>query len=93
MPRRRPATTRERTAPLRTCVGCGRRAPTEELVRFGEVDGVLTESSGPGRGVYTCRRVACFEQALAQRAFARSLRRAVVVEPNLARLYTEGSHG
>jgi len=46
-----------------------------------------------GRGVYTCREAACFEQAMRRRAFARSLRRAVRVEPSLARLYTEGSHG
>jgi predicted RNA-binding protein YlxR (DUF448 family) len=43
-----------------------------------------------GRGVYTCRRLACFERALARRAFARTLRTSVVVDPALARLYTEG---
>jgi predicted RNA-binding protein YlxR (DUF448 family) len=45
-----------------------------------------------GRGVYTCRRLACFERALARRAFARTLRTSVTVDPALARLYTEG-HG
>jgi predicted RNA-binding protein YlxR (DUF448 family) len=75
-------------------VGCGRRAPKHELVRFAEVDGVLTPGAGtPGRGVYTCARGTCFEQATARRAFSRSLRRPVRVEPELARLYTEVSHG
>jgi len=42
----------------------------------------------PGRGVYTCRRLACFERAAASRAFARVLRRPVRVEPSLSSLYT-----
>ena len=46
-----------------------------------------------GRGAYTCRDLTCFERATTGRAFARALRRAVRVEPELARLYTEESHG
>jgi predicted RNA-binding protein YlxR (DUF448 family) len=58
------------------------------------VDGVLTKGRTiPGRGVYTCRRRECFEQARARRAFARTLRTAVSVEQGLDRLYTEESHG
>jgi len=45
----------------------------------------------PGRGAYTCARLVCFERARTQRAFARTLRRAVRVDPALARLYTEES--
>jgi predicted RNA-binding protein YlxR (DUF448 family) len=41
----------------------------------------------PGRGVYTCRRLACFERARARRAFNRVLKQTVVVDPALARLY------
>ena len=41
-----------------------------------------------GRGVYTCRRLACFERAVASRGFNRVLRRTFVVEPDLARHYT-----
>jgi predicted RNA-binding protein YlxR (DUF448 family) len=75
-------------------VGCGRRAPKHELVRFTELRGVLSEgATSTGRGAYTCRSLACFEQAAARQAFARALRRAVRVEPELARLYTEVSHG
>ena len=38
----------------------------------------------PGRGVYTCRRLACFERAADRRAFNRVLRQTVVVDPALA---------
>jgi uncharacterized protein len=81
--------------PVRTCAGCGRKAAKAELIRFVAEDGVLTPGrSAPGRGVYTCRRLACFERAYARRAFARTLRRPVRVETDMARLYTEaGTHG
>ena len=92
--RRRRATTRDESGPIRTCVGCGRKAAQRDLVRFGAVDGVLTPSrSIPGRGAYTCRRLECFRQARERRGFARTLRTAVSVEPGLERLYTEESHG
>jgi predicted RNA-binding protein YlxR (DUF448 family) len=78
------------TVPVRTCAGCGRKAPQRELVRFAAVGGKLTPGRTlPGRGVYTCSRLACFERALARRAFNRVLRRTVRVEPELARLYTK----
>jgi uncharacterized protein len=80
--------------PIRTCAGCGRKAPQSELVRFVAREGVLSvDAGGPGRGVYTCRRLACFERALARRAFNRSLRRTVRVDPELARLYTDTPNG
>jgi predicted RNA-binding protein YlxR (DUF448 family) len=75
--------------PVRTCIGCGQRAPQRELVRFVARDGVLTPGAGePGRGAYTCRSLACFERARARHGFARTLRQNVVVEPALTRLYT-----
>ncbi|HSL65478.1 MAG TPA: DUF448 domain-containing protein [Gaiellaceae bacterium] len=75
--------------PIRTCAGCGRKAPQRELVRFAAKDGALTPGRTlPGRGVYTCPRLACFERAQARRAFARTLRRTVRVDPALAALYT-----
>ena len=75
--------------PERTCAGCGRKAPQQELVRFAARDGVLVSGrTEPGRGVYTCRRLACFERATARRAFNRTLRQTVIVDPDLARLYT-----
>jgi predicted RNA-binding protein YlxR (DUF448 family) len=75
--------------PVRTCAGCGRKAPQETLLRFVARDGTLTHAPrGAGRGVYTCRRLACFERARERRGFARTLRRTVRVDPELSRLYT-----
>ncbi len=75
--------------PVRTCAGCGRKAPQSELCRFVAKDGVLTPGRvEPGRGVYTCRRLACFERAADRRAFARVLRRPVHGQPSLSALYT-----
>jgi uncharacterized protein len=80
--------------PIRTCTGCGRRAPKRELIRFVAHGGALTRSpAGPGRGAYTCRRLACFERAASRRAFNRTLRETVAVDPALARLYTEARDG
>ena len=76
--------------PVRTCAGCGRKAPQRVLLRFVDEAGVLSHGRGrPGRGVYTCRRLSCFERASARRAFSRVLRRTVRVDPGLERLYTD----
>lgn len=75
--------------PVRTCVGCGRKAPQADLLRFADEDGRLVPGEGkPGRGAYTCRRLQCFERAVARRAFNRTLRRTLRVEPELSGLYT-----
>ena len=75
--------------PIRTCAGCGRKASQAELLRFVASNGALTYSMhGTGRGVYTCRRPACFERARERHAFNRTLRTTVRVDPELARLYT-----
>jgi predicted RNA-binding protein YlxR (DUF448 family) len=72
-------------------VGCGRKAPQPELLRFTAREGRLVPGRRePGRGAYTCRRLACWERALASRGFNRVLRQSVLVEPALARLYTGG---
>ena len=73
---------------IRTCTGCGRKAAQAELQRFHAVGGRLVAGVGLGRSVYTCRRLSCFERARAHRAFARTLRATVQVDPGLARLYT-----
>jgi predicted RNA-binding protein YlxR (DUF448 family) len=79
--------------PVRTCTGCGRKAPQQELLRFRAERGELVPGPGPGRSAYTCRRLACFERARARRAFNRTLRRTVQVDPALSRLYTDLSNG
>jgi predicted RNA-binding protein YlxR (DUF448 family) len=45
----------------------------------------------PGRGVYTCRSLACFERAADHGRFARVLRQRVRVGPELRRLYTDAA--
>jgi len=78
-----------RAEPVRSCIGCGRKAPQSELIRFVAKDGRLIPGAGrPGRGAYTCKRLACFERALARRAFNRTLRRTVEVDGALTGLYT-----
>jgi len=79
--------------PVRTCVGCGRKAPQAELLRFAAVAGALTldrERRLPGRGAYTCHSAACFERARTRRAFARVLRQPVAVPDGLNALSEEG---
>jgi uncharacterized protein len=78
--------------PVRTCVGCGRKAPQGELLRYVATGRSLRpdpERRRPGRGAYTCRRRSCFERAASRRAFNRTLRETVRVEPALAALYTD----
>jgi predicted RNA-binding protein YlxR (DUF448 family) len=78
------------STPTRTCAGCGRKAPQADLVRFVAHDGTLAPGpKAPGRGAYTCLRLACFERASAHAAFNRVLRQTVRVDPALARLYTD----
>jgi predicted RNA-binding protein YlxR (DUF448 family) len=77
------------STPTRSCVGCGRKAPQAELVRFVADGGRLVAGVGrPGRGAYTCRRLACFERAVSRRAFSRTLRQTVEIERDLTGLYT-----
>ena len=77
------------TEPIRSCVGCGRNSPQSQLLRFVAKDGRLVPGSNePGRGAYTCRRLACFERAVSRRAFNRTLRQTVQVEQKLTSLYT-----
>ena len=77
------------TEAVRSCIGCGRKAPQSELLRFVAADGrVVAGERRPGRGAYTCRRRSCFERAAARRAFNRTLRQNVRVEQELASLYT-----
>jgi predicted RNA-binding protein YlxR (DUF448 family) len=77
------------TGPIRSCIGCGRKAPQGELLRFAAAAGQLLPGTGiPGRGAYTCRRLACFERAVARRAFNRTLRKTVQIDQKLSSLYT-----
>jgi len=62
------------------------------LVRFVAQSGdLIPGTSAPGRGAYTCRRLSCFERAASRRAFNRTLRRTVRVDPALRALYTDAN--
>lgn len=75
--------------PIRTCIGCGRKAPKDELLRFLAVDGtVVADPKAQGRAAYTCARLSCFERAVSRNAFSRTLRSRVRLDPDLASLYT-----
>lgn len=63
--------------PVRTCVGCRRRAPAGELVRVVARDGAAVPDVRrvlPGRGAHLHPDPACLEQAERRRALPRALR-------------------
>jgi predicted RNA-binding protein YlxR (DUF448 family) len=64
--------------PVRTCAGCGRRAPRGELIRLAARPGggLAVDLPGrlPGRGAYLCPDRGCLESALKRRRLERSLR-------------------
>jgi uncharacterized protein len=67
--------------PKRRCLGCGAQAPKHDLVRFVAVldddERRLVRDDParhPGRGLYVCRRLACFDRAVERRAFLRAAR-------------------
>jgi predicted RNA-binding protein YlxR (DUF448 family) len=63
--------------PLRTCVGCRRRAPVTELLRVVARDGVVQPDPRrllPGRGAHLHRSAECLDRAERRKAFPRALR-------------------
>jgi predicted RNA-binding protein YlxR (DUF448 family) len=63
--------------PVRTCVGCGARAPQENLVRFVAAAGGLTLDARrrrPGRGAWLHREPGCWNAFVQRRGAVRSLR-------------------
>jgi len=67
--------------PTRTCVGCRKRAPASELIRFVTAacgDSFLLKADPsrrlPGRGAHLHPDPACFALAERRRAFGRALR-------------------
>ncbi len=64
--------------PIRTCVGCGRQAPQDTLVRFVAAgDGLRLDGArrAPGRGAYLHRAPECWAAFARRRGPVRSLRR------------------
>lgn|GEM_PF-1835201 len=71
--------------PERTCMGCGRKALKERLLRFvvGE-DGSLEldlDQTRPGRGGYFCPEKECFLLAARRKRLSVRFRREVKVDP------------
>jgi len=64
--------------PIRSCSGCGERAPKSALVRFiAGGSGLLLDPSGrqPGRGAYLHASDACYASFVTRKPPLRSLRR------------------
>ncbi|MFP7760755.1 YlxR family protein [Marisediminicola sp. LYQ85] len=63
--------------PVRTCLGCRRRAPRSSLLRIVVCDGELTADPSAvlsGRGAWVHRTDGCLDTALSRKAFGRALR-------------------
>ena len=63
--------------PVRTCTGCGARAPRRALVRFVASGGRLALDApgrAPGRGAYLHERAECWSAFVRRRGPVRSLR-------------------
>ena len=63
--------------PIRTCTGCGARAPQRALVRFVAMGGALEPDGrrrAPGRGAYLHRSADCWTVFARRRGPVRSLR-------------------
>jgi uncharacterized protein len=64
-------------SPVRTCVGCGARAPQPTLTRFISRDGELVLDAGrrqAGRGAYLHDATSCWSAFVQRRGAVRSLR-------------------
>jgi predicted RNA-binding protein YlxR (DUF448 family) len=67
----------EKHVPMRTCIGCRKTHPQNELIRLTARDGKLViDRTGrmPGRGLYVCRREECINRILKSRSFNRAFR-------------------
>ena len=62
-------------APVRTCIGCRRRAPAGELVRLRLDGGRIVIAGGTGRGASLHAAASCLERAVQSGAFARAFKR------------------
>lgn len=71
------------SAPMRTCIGCRRKAGKADLLRMvGSGTHVVPDPAAvrPGRGAYLHRRMDCLNLAERRRAFQRALRTAAALD-------------
>ncbi|WP_082556421.1 YlxR family protein [Modestobacter sp. Leaf380] len=76
----------ETPIPVRTCVGCRRRAPVTDLLRVVVRESRLTPDPArrlPGRGASVHPTPECLRAADRRRAFPRALRRSAPLETDL----------
>lgn len=75
---------KEKSIPMRRCVGCMVSKEKHQLIRVAGYEGVLTvdpAGRAPGRGAYVCKdNPDCLEKAYKRRALERSLQMAVTAE-------------
>ncbi|MBU4261732.1 MAG: DUF448 domain-containing protein [Proteobacteria bacterium] len=68
---------KEKRAPIRTCLGCGKKAEKHCFVRFAVFNGQIALDSEfriSGRGAYCCRQEKCLRNLLKrERKLARAL--------------------
>jgi len=80
--------------PVRTCIGCGVRAPQGELRRLRVAMGrvVVDAARSGGRGAWLHPAQACLERAARRKAFGRALRASgASVDPEALRDLLTGS--
>ena len=56
--------------PIRTCLGCGKRFPKNQLMKFVLNNGIVrheSKGSGQGRSVYSCNNKKCLGVFLKQK--------------------------
>jgi uncharacterized protein len=82
----------QRRVPVRTCIGCRRRAGKSELLRVTARDGACLpdpRSRHQGRGAYLHPVLECLEAAERRRAFPRALRLPGPLDTSAVRAWLE----
>jgi len=71
------------TAPMRTCLGCRKKANQEELIRIVVSKNQVVPDFAqtfPGRGAYLHQQSECIKNAIDRRLFTRALRVLVTID-------------
>lgn len=69
--------------PERTCTGCRKKFPKEELIRVSNYRRQVRidcDKKDPGRGAYVCPKTECFEKSLKSRGFNRAWHKGITAE-------------